>query len=120
MSAHQHHPVRAKTLRQIAALLRIDHQHVGITELVADVPYRDTRAHVAGGVDHRLQHTVGDGEGQHFIGVAVHHGMDVRACFIDAAMNEALQIGWTGVAGRGIAGVVELHDVLARHQLRAA
>ena len=73
VAAHQHHPVRSERAGERGAFLRLDHQHVGIAELIALIPER----HVADdGAEMKYRHDLlaRYGKGQHRVGVVMAHG----------------------------------------------
>jgi len=55
--------------------LGIAHQHVGLAEILPDIPDRRARGEERGVVEHRPQRTLADGERDHARRVAVHHGI---------------------------------------------
>ena len=93
MALHHYDNVAAKAARQIAALQHSRHQQVGlIADMVGNVPHQDLGSHVTAGVDDRPQRRGRDGEGQHIFGMGVHARVNVRARFIDRAVNKSFEI----------------------------
>jgi len=63
VAAHQRHPSLPQSLGEIAALLDIRDQQVGIvTKFLADIPHRYAAADRIRHVEHRLDRHVGDAE----------------------------------------------------------
>ena len=100
VAPHQHHPVRAERFCQRAPFLRLDHQHVGVAEIVLAVPERRRGAEHRAHVEDRHELDAGDAERQHRGRVVMAHRVDVGPCLIDAAVDDALavkrQVGMNG------------------------
>jgi hypothetical protein len=71
-------------------------------------------------MDDGLQRRFADAERQRLLGMAVHHAVDVGSRFVEAAMDEALEIGWTTIVAHDFAIERELHDVALLDELGAA
>ncbi len=75
VAAHQRDIVAAEAAREVAALLHVGHQQVGVgSEAVGDVPHRNPRPHEAAGMDDGPQRLGRDGERQHVLRMGVDDG----------------------------------------------
>ena len=84
-----------------------------IPEIVSDVPHRDMGSHKTTGVDDWPQRRGRDGEGQHIFGMGVNDRMDVRARFVDRAVNKSFEIERATVIADRISIQSEFHNVAA-------
>src|SRR5437660_223716 len=119
MTAHQRHIVAAEAFGEVAALLDIGDEQVGVAEIVGDVPDRNLASDKASRMDYRLQRCgIGDPEGQSVLGMRVYYRHHIRPGLEDRRVNEALEIeGGARIAHR-LAVEAELDDVLGTDQLR--
>src|SRR5579875_1368866 len=120
MPLHEHQEALPEGARERRTLLRLDHQHVGVAELVALVPER--RPNAAHRAEMEDRHIVGAGGKQRHEGGAVMmaHRHDVGTRLVDLAMDDALGIlADAGLAHRTRVEVV-FDEVVGRDQLRRA
>ena len=118
MAAHQRDVVAGEAARQVASVVHVAHQEVGVAELVGDVPHRHVRADEAAGVDHRAQRRrLGDAERECVLGVRMHDGLDVGPRLEDRGVDEALEVERTRLVAHRLAVEPELDDVVALDQL---
>ncbi len=119
MAAHQRDAVRPEAGREIAGLLQIGNEQIGVAETVGDVPDRHLRADEAAGMDHRPQLGFpGDAERQRVLGMRVHDGHDIRPRREDRGVNKAFEIELLAVVAHRLAVEVELDDIRGRDQFR--
>ena len=90
--AHQHHRMVTERPGERAALLRLDHQHVGVAELVGLVPERRLRSHRRAEMEHGDQINAGDAERHDGGRMMVDHRVHVGPRLVNATVDHALGI----------------------------
>src|SRR5262249_6661428 len=103
VAAHQRRRFAAEELRQIAAHRHVAHQQRRIAELVARIPGRHFVADMRAHMQKRLELFGGGAERNDARRMIVDDGVHVGPCFIDRAVNEALEVGRRCVLIDGVA-----------------
>src|SRR5262245_3790949 len=112
MAAHQNARTGPDRTRQVAPHLDVLNQERGVAKLIMRVPGRHVVADVGTHMEKRPELALSNAERDHARAVIVHDRMHIRPRFVDAAMDEALQIGRPLARIDGIALERELHDVV--------
>ena len=120
MTTHQHHGMAAERAGERGAFLRLDHQQVGVAEIVAAVPERRHRAHGGAEMKHRDHRVAADAERHDGGGVMVADGEHVGPCLVDLAVDDALGIELHGRRLHRLGVQGEFENVVGLDQRRRA
>src|SRR5262245_2820805 len=112
MAAHENARAGPDRTRKVAPHLDVLDQERGVAKLVMRVPGRHVVADVGAHMEKRPELAFSNAERDHARAVVVHDRMHIRPRLVDAAVNEALQIGRPVTRIDGIALERELHDVV--------
>ena len=88
--------MRAERARERTPLLRLDHQHIGVAELVALVPERHGLPTGGAEVEHGHDGNAGDAERHHGRRMVMAHRRHIETRLIDAAVDHPLGIELDG------------------------
>ena len=117
---HQHGRVGPKRTRERAALLRLDHQQIGVPELVVLVPERHGLAHGGAEMKDRHDGNASDRERQHRRGMMMAHRRYLGPRRKDATVNDPLGKELDGRRGGRLRVEREFENIAGFDQLRRA
>ena len=92
VALHQHHRIAAKRARERAALLRFDHEKIGVAELVVLIPERNFFSDCRAEMKHRHDPLAGYAEWHYRRGMMMAYRRHIAARLVNFAVNDALRI----------------------------
>src|SRR5581483_9756574 len=89
VALHQHHRIAPERARERAALLRFDHEKVGVAKFIILIPERHFFTNRSAEMEDRNDRLAGDAKRHHRRGVMMAYRGDIAARLVDLAMNNA-------------------------------
>src|SRR5262249_48296251 len=120
MAHHQHHPMLAESACKRSALLRFDHQHIGVAEFIALVPERRANASDRPEVKNRHVIRTGGKQGHECRTMVVADRIHLRPGLVDFTMDHPFRVLADARIVQRLRVEVVFDEVVRRHEFGRA